>query len=74
MIASLQGWGDAFLRRVKYHVGTEGRLTEQYNRNTGISQGAKDLTWSYAAVLTAGWARAEATGNWLWKPVLANLG
>jgi hypothetical protein len=39
---------------------TTGALTEQFNRDTGIMQGATDLTWSYAAVLTAFRHRALA--------------
>ncbi|KAI8904211.1 Six-hairpin glycosidase-like protein [Powellomyces hirtus] len=59
--------GDAFLYRVKYHAGAEGRLSEQMNRHTGFEQGARDLTWSYAAVVTAKWARDEVVNHVRWK-------
>jgi len=63
MIQALQGWGDAYMRTVKYYTPAGGHLTEEYNRNTGVPQGARDLTWSYASVLTAAFARADAIGN-----------
>ncbi|KAJ3023923.1 Glucoamylase, intracellular sporulation-specific [Thoreauomyces humboldtii] len=48
---------DGFLRRVRSHAPGDGRLSEQMDRDTGFIRGARDLTWSYAALLTAGWAR-----------------
>ncbi|CAN6674817.1 hypothetical protein TRVA0_067S00100 [Trichomonascus vanleenenianus] len=63
LIESLEGWGDAFLRRVKYHVPEGGHMTEEFNRDSGEPQGAKDLTWSYAALLSASMAREELRGN-----------
>jgi len=62
MVASMQGWADAFMRTVKYYTPAGGHLSEEVNRTTGVAQGAKDLTWSYAALLTAAFARAEAGG------------
>ncbi|KAF4550318.1 Glucoamylase-like protein 2 [Elsinoe fawcettii] len=70
---ALIGWGDAFLRRIKYHAPESGSLSEQYNRGTGISQGAADLTWSYAALLEAAIARAHAIGDTEYLTKLANL-
>lgn len=63
LIAALEGWGDAFLRTVKYYTPEDGRLAEEFNRDTGAPQGAADLTWSYASLLTAAFARAEAMGD-----------
>lgn len=62
-IAGLQGWGDAFMRLIQFHGGEGGHLSEEFNRQTGEMVGAADLTWSYASVLTAAFARAEAQGN-----------
>jgi len=45
--------GDTFLTRVKYHVDGTGSMSEQINRESGFMQGARDLTWSYAAFLSA---------------------
>ncbi len=72
MVLSLQGWGDAFMRRVKYHTAANGHLTEEYNRDTGLPTGAADLTWSYAALLTASFSRAEASGDANYVKTLAN--
>lgn len=44
---------DDFLERVKTHMGADGALSEQFNRNHGFMQGASHLTWSYASFLTA---------------------
>ncbi|TPX39432.1 glucan 1,4-alpha-glucosidase [Synchytrium endobioticum] len=52
--------GDSFLWRVKKHAGETGSMSEQFHRNTGFMEGARDLTWSYAAFLTAIWARERA--------------
>jgi glucoamylase len=72
-IAGLQGWGDAFVRLIKYHGGENGHLSEEYSRTTGIMQGAKDLTWSYASLLTAAFARAELQGTSNYVQTLADL-
>jgi len=74
VINGLNGWGDAFLRTVKYYTPTDGHLSEEFNRVTGAPQGAQDLTWSYAGVLTAAFARAEARGQKAYVKNLANLG
>lgn len=44
--------GDAYLSRLKA-VLPDNHLSEQLNRDEGNSQGARDLTWSYQALLTA---------------------
>ncbi|CAO3639113.1 unnamed protein product [Cunninghamella blakesleeana] len=44
---------DKFLSTVKYHQYQNGSLSEQFNRDTGFSQGAYDLTWSHASAITA---------------------
>jgi glucoamylase len=39
--------------RVLYHTNSTGDLSEQFNKGSGIEQGAVDLTWSYTAYITA---------------------
>lgn len=73
-IGALEGWADAFMRRVKFHVPTDGRLAEEYDRATGFATGAKDLTWSYASVITAAMARAKARNDTAYASGLADLG
>jgi len=53
IIKALRNKGDQFLIRVKYHVDGTGAMSEQINRESGYMQGARDLTWSYAALLSA---------------------
>ncbi|KAI9260787.1 Six-hairpin glycosidase-like protein [Sporodiniella umbellata] len=48
---------DKFLYTVKYHQQANGSISEQFNRNTGYMQGARDLTWSHAAIISAAEAR-----------------
>ncbi|KAI8910098.1 Six-hairpin glycosidase-like protein [Entophlyctis helioformis] len=59
IVNSLAVRGDELVRRVQYHSGN-GRLTEQYSKYNGFTLGARDLTWSYAAVVTADLQRNRA--------------
>ena len=60
VISGLMALGDAYLRRVEYHSGDDGSLSEQFDRDTGFMISARDLTWSYVAmIITANW-RQEA--------------
>ncbi|CDR37760.1 CYFA0S01e16578g1_1 [Cyberlindnera fabianii] len=61
-VQKLYGWGDAFLRTVK-HYGDGFKYSEQFNKYTGEEQGAHQLTWSHASILTAAFARARALGD-----------
>ena len=54
--------GDSFIRRIMFHS-VRGRLPEEYRKENGADQGAKDLTWSYASVFTASLARDEILNN-----------
>lgn len=45
--------GDAFMARALAHAGRDGRMAEQINRDSGAQQGAANLTWSYAAHVSA---------------------
>lgn len=49
--------GDDYLSCTQFHMGEGGSMSEQMNRDTGFMQGAHDLTWSYASLLSAGFAR-----------------
>ena len=53
IISSLREKGNDFLRRVQYHANPDGSLSEQINKETGFLESARDLTWNYAAFLTA---------------------
>lgn len=49
---------DKFLATVKYHAMTNGSMSEQYNRETGHTTGARDLTWSHASMISVALAKA----------------
>lgn len=53
LVSLLVQKGDTFLYRVKFHADAGGALAEQINRHSGFMQGARDLTWSYGALLSA---------------------
>jgi glucoamylase len=55
--------GDKYMARAKFHADQEGRMAEQINRFSGYMLSAHDLTWSYAAFLTAYEARKLAKRN-----------
>jgi glucoamylase len=52
ILKGLQDRSDEFLRRSQFHTGAGGHQSEQFNRNNGYMQGARDLTWSYASFLS----------------------
>ncbi|KAI7891415.1 Six-hairpin glycosidase-like protein [Mucor mucedo] len=49
-----------FLSTVKNYALTNGSMSEQYERGSGKSTGARDLTWSHAALNSAARAKAGA--------------
>ena len=58
VIAAMRAKGDDFLARICHHAqGVAGHYAEEINRSTGQQQGASDLTWNYAAFLSAFQAR-----------------
>lgn len=59
-LSFLQASGDSFLARVRLHTGEPGGLNEQWNRGTGVQQGARELTWSFVSFVTAYKARTQA--------------
>ncbi|ORX59418.1 glucoamylase [Hesseltinella vesiculosa] len=59
LIQQLTTEADRFLATIQYHQQANGALSEQFNRWTGYQQGAEDLTWSYASLLSALHARQQ---------------
>ncbi|KAJ1962893.1 hypothetical protein IWQ62_003385 [Dispira parvispora] len=56
MLSEIKQAGDRFLKRIAHHTPKDLNLYEQWNRDTGKSQGASHLTWSYASFISAmGW-------------------
>ena len=58
--AALTATGDAMVRAVIYHSDNL-ELSEQFDGTTGYERSVHDLTWSYAAYLSAMRARTAAT-------------
>ncbi|RAL16234.1 glycoside hydrolase family 15 protein [Aspergillus homomorphus CBS 101889] len=50
---AVRRYADGFLAVVQQYTPENGSLAEQFDRNTGAPVSAVDLTWSYAAFLTA---------------------
>jgi glucoamylase len=50
---ALKNAGQNQIRRIYYHANPDGSLSEQIHRETGHMHAAPNLTWSYAAFLSA---------------------
>lgn len=57
LISSVQSFADGFVSIVSKYTPSSGGLSEQYSKSDGTQTSAADLTWSYAATLTAFQAR-----------------
>lgn len=51
--SAVRTYADDFIAVVQKYTPADGSLDEQYDRDTGVPRSARDLTWSYAAFLTA---------------------
>lgn len=51
--------GEAFLQTILDVIPPDGSMSEQFNKEDGSPVSARDLSWSYASVLTAVLAREE---------------
>ncbi|KAK3680732.1 glycoside hydrolase family 15 protein, partial [Podospora appendiculata] len=58
VINAVQTYADGYLNIVANYAHANGSLPEQFDRNTGVPLSASDLTWSYAALLSAKARRA----------------
>jgi len=58
LTSGMRTMADGFMQIVESHSFTNASLSEEFDASTGYSRGARDLTWSYAAYLTASLARA----------------
>ncbi|KAJ1305234.1 hypothetical protein OPQ81_000263 [Rhizoctonia solani] len=57
LTTAVKNYADGFVAIVQKYIGTNGALAEQFSKSTGAPTSAADLTWSYAAALTAFEAR-----------------
>ncbi len=65
LIANLKLRGDEYFETVRYYTGSQGEMSEQFDRQAGVPVSALDLTWSYASFLSALHARdaSSSTGR-----------
>jgi glucoamylase len=54
IIRAVKAFADGFVDVAAKFTPSDGSLSEQYDKQTGAPTSARDLTWSYASVLTAG--------------------
>ncbi|TIA56047.1 extracellular glucoamylase protein [Aureobasidium pullulans] len=59
IVNAVQTYADSYMSIAQKYTPQSGALAEQYNRADGTPLSAADLTWSYAAFLTAYNARAN---------------
>ncbi|KAL4813309.1 Six-hairpin glycosidase-like protein [Aspergillus spinulosporus] len=57
IIDAVKTYADGYMGIVEAHAMTNGSLSEQFDKSSGICLSARDLTWSYAALLTANMRR-----------------
>lgn len=50
---AIRAHADGFVKIVARYTPPDGRLAEQFDKNSGKPTSAADLTWSYAAALSA---------------------
>jgi glucoamylase len=62
IVSAVKTYGDDFIAVVQKYTPANGGLAEQFDKSTGAPLSAVDLTWSYAAFLTASERRAGVTG------------
>lgn len=60
LVTSIEKYADGFVEIVAKYTPSDGRLHEQFSGWNGTAVSARDLTWSYASVLTT---KAAKDGN-----------
>ncbi len=75
LTSAIKTFADGFIEVNAKYTPADGSLAEQFHRNDGTPLSAKDLTWSYAAALTAFAARRGFTApSWGAKGLSVPLG
>jgi len=66
LTAAVKSYADGFMSVVQNYTSSNGALAEQYSKADGSPLSAGDLTWSYAALLTANDRRnGNVPASWL---------
>jgi glucoamylase len=58
LYSAVKTYADGYVNIVATYAQSNGSLSEQFSRSNGVPLSAYDLTWSYAAFLTAAARRA----------------
>jgi glucoamylase len=58
LTSAIKTYADGFVEVVQSYTPSNGGLSEQFDKASGVPLSAADLTWSYASALTAFDARA----------------
>jgi glucoamylase len=53
LVSGLRARGDHFLDRVRAYQDKSGAMSEQFDKTSGAQISARDLTWSYASLISA---------------------
>ena len=65
LTAAIENYADGFVSIVEAHQASNGSLSEQFDKSSGTELSAYDLTWSFAAFLTAADRRsASVPASW----------
>ncbi|KAJ5212773.1 uncharacterized protein N7498_004419 [Penicillium cinerascens] len=57
IVSAVKTYADGYMSLVEEYAVTNGSLSEQFSKSDGSPLSARDLTWSYAALLTANMRR-----------------
>lgn len=71
IISAIQTYADGYMSLAQKYTPSNGSLSEQFSKTDGTPLSAVDLTWSYAAFLTA-YARRNETVPASWGAASAN--
>lgn len=69
---AVKAYADGFMTVVEQYTPSNGSMSEQFSRDNGTPLSARDLTWSYAAFMTAV-ARRNGTMPGTWGESSANI-
>jgi glucoamylase len=61
IVDAMKTYADTFIATGEQHAMTNGSISEEFSRTSGLSVGARDLTWSYGSFLTTYLARSGKT-------------
>lgn len=65
LTTALKSYADGYVAIVQKYTPSSGALSEQFDKSTGAPLSARDLTWSYASVLTMAAARnSQVPASW----------